>query len=245
MESGRCAPRDPTVDGGRAASRTTPHGLIRLVTTARRGDRAARRTSDVSSAEAKPAYRPDIDGLRAVAVTAVLFYHAFPSALPGGFVGVDVFFVISGFLISTLIWQGLDAGTFSLRRFYGRRVRRLFPVLLAASFGYNVGTVGSHPTQAFYLLPARFWELLLGGLLAYVTSDGPGEVAQRRPLAGHVASLAGVVLLVFTFLHHIPTDRFPGWWAALPVLGSAGRLRRGARRPLPSRLLCRAARQAA
>lgn len=58
-------------------------------------------------------------------------------------------------------------------------------------------------------------------MLAYVTSDGPGEVAQRRPLAAHVASLAGVVLLVFTFLHHIPTDRFPGWWAALPVLGSA------------------------
>jgi peptidoglycan/LPS O-acetylase OafA/YrhL len=76
-------------------------------------------------------YRPDIDGLRGVAVLAVLFFHAFPIAAPGGFVGVDIFFVISGFLISNIILSDLDAGSFSLARFYEKRLRRIFPALIA------------------------------------------------------------------------------------------------------------------
>lgn len=75
-------------------------------------------------------YRRDIDGLRAVAVMAVLVFHAFPSYLPGGFVGVDIFFVISGFLITKVILSGLERGSFSLGDFYARRVRRIFPALL-------------------------------------------------------------------------------------------------------------------
>ena len=74
-------------------------------------------------------YRPDVDGLRAVAVVAVVAYHYFPARAQGGFTGVDVFFVISGYLISTLIWRERDAGGFSLAGFYARRVRRLFPAL--------------------------------------------------------------------------------------------------------------------
>jgi peptidoglycan/LPS O-acetylase OafA/YrhL len=84
------------------------------------------------------AYRPDLDGLRAVAVLAVLAFHAFPKALPGGFAGVDVFFVISGFLISGIIFEALRAGRFSYTDFYWRRVRRIFPALvlvLAACLG--------------------------------------------------------------------------------------------------------------
>ncbi len=74
-------------------------------------------------------YRADVDGLRAVAILSVLAFHAFPQRLPGGFIGVDVFFVISGFLISRIVFSGLSAGTFSFRHFYARRVRRIFPSL--------------------------------------------------------------------------------------------------------------------
>jgi peptidoglycan/LPS O-acetylase OafA/YrhL len=77
-----------------------------------------------------PKYRPDIDGLRAVAVLAVVAFHAFPSWVRGGFIGVDVFFVISGYLISTIIFDNLDKGTFSFTEFYARRIKRIFPALL-------------------------------------------------------------------------------------------------------------------
>ena len=77
-----------------------------------------------------PKYRSDIDGLRAIAVLIVVGYHAFPLWLPGGFIGVDVFFVISGFLISTIIFQNIDRNSFSFVDFYSRRVRRIFPALL-------------------------------------------------------------------------------------------------------------------
>ena len=75
-------------------------------------------------------YRPDIDGLRAVAIAAVVLFHAFPAAVRGGFTGVDIFFVISGYLISRIIWRGLDEGSFTLAWFYGRRALRLFPALV-------------------------------------------------------------------------------------------------------------------
>ena len=74
-------------------------------------------------------YRPDIDGLRALAVVNVLIFHAFPGSLPGGFVGVDVFFVISGYLISGIILDAAAAGRFSYADFYARRMRRIFPAL--------------------------------------------------------------------------------------------------------------------
>jgi peptidoglycan/LPS O-acetylase OafA/YrhL len=74
-------------------------------------------------------YRADIDGLRALAVGTVLVYHAFPAVLPGGFVGVDVFFAISGYLISGIILDALRADRFSLATFYARRIRRIFPAL--------------------------------------------------------------------------------------------------------------------
>ena len=82
------------------------------------------------SSLALPKYRPDIDGLRAVAVLSVVAYHAFPKWLPGGFTGVDVFFVISGFLITRIVLDDLEAGSFGFVDFYARRVRRLFPALL-------------------------------------------------------------------------------------------------------------------
>lgn len=97
-------------------------------------------------------YRPDIDGLRAVAVLAVVLYHAFPEALPGGFVGVDVFFVISGFLITSIIVREAQSGSISFSRFYDRRFRRIAPalfVVLVASLIYGY----------FTLLPETFSRL--------------------------------------------------------------------------------------
>jgi peptidoglycan/LPS O-acetylase OafA/YrhL len=75
-------------------------------------------------------YRPDIEGLRAVAVLLVVLFHAFPDAMPGGFIGVDIFFVISGFLITGIIARELLSGQFSLLHFYERRIRRIFPALI-------------------------------------------------------------------------------------------------------------------
>ncbi|MBL8446061.1 MAG: acyltransferase [Zoogloeaceae bacterium] len=82
-----------------------------------------------------PAYRADIDGLRAVAILLVVIFHAFPAAVSGGFVGVDVFFVISGYLISTIIFRSLERGDFRFGEFYAHRIRRLFPALLAMLTG--------------------------------------------------------------------------------------------------------------
>jgi len=78
----------------------------------------------------RPGYRPDIDGLRAIAVLAVVGFHAFPVWVKGGFVGVDIFFVISAYLITSLLLLNLRRGQFSYVQFYIRRINRLFPALL-------------------------------------------------------------------------------------------------------------------
>src|ERR1700733_10316793 len=84
----------------------------------------------VEEQNSRPKYRSDIDGLRAVSILAVVGYHVFPKWVPGGFVGVDVFFVISGFLISTIIFGSLAESSFSFIEFYAHRIRRIFPALI-------------------------------------------------------------------------------------------------------------------
>jgi peptidoglycan/LPS O-acetylase OafA/YrhL len=135
-------------------------------------------------------HRRDIDGLRAVAVLAIVAYHAFPRWVPGGFVGVDVFFVISGFLITGIIARARDDGRFSYLAFYLRRARRIVPayvVVLAATAALSV----------LLLLPNRLtWvggPLAASGLflanIAFTTAYGyftPG--AQQNPLL-HLWSL--------------------------------------------------------
>lgn len=99
-----------------------------------------------------PAYRPDIDGLRAIAILSVLGFHAFPDIVKGGFVGVDIFFVISGFLISSIIIGDLQGGRFSFKTFYMRRIRRLFPALIVVlSTTLAVGWL--------FMLPEEFAQL--------------------------------------------------------------------------------------
>jgi len=97
-------------------------------------------------------YRRDIDGLRAVAVLAVVAFHAFPTLLPGGFAGVDIFFVISGYLITGVIERRIDAGTFTFADFYARRMKRILPalvVVLVACFAFGW----------FALLPEEYEQL--------------------------------------------------------------------------------------
>lgn len=76
------------------------------------------------------AYRPEIDGLRAVAVLAVIAFHLAPKTLAGGYLGVDMFFVLSGFLITSIIWSQMQSGSFKLAEFYERRIRRILPALM-------------------------------------------------------------------------------------------------------------------
>ncbi len=117
----------------------------------------------------KPGYRPDIDGLRAVAVLAVIAFHAFPSWMPGGFIGVDVFFVISGFLITTLIVNGQEQNNFRFAAFYASRIRRIFPSLILilatclafgwfALFSDEYKVLGRHLTASAMFIPNFvFW----------------------------------------------------------------------------------------
>ena len=253
-------------------------------------------------------YRPDIDGLRAIAVLAVVSYHGFPKLFEGGFVGVDIFFVISGFLITGIIARELGEQRFSLVGFYNRRIRRIFPALIVvlatvlvlgwlwmlpqayaklssdvfasaafaanvalmlqsgyfdvesakkpllhlwslgieeqfylawplilmiatrwrarllavacvialASFILNVALIGGDPVATFYLPFTRAWELLAGAVLALTWDrvDQSGTASNLRALAGLV--LIDVAIFVLD-VHRA----FPGWWALLPVAGSA------------------------
>ncbi len=94
-------------------------------------------------------YRPDIDGLRAIAVLSVVVFHFFPSIVTGGFVGVDIFFVISGYLISSILFKNLQKGEFRFFDFYARRIKRIFPSLIVVlffclTFGYFVLLAGEY-----------------------------------------------------------------------------------------------------
>jgi peptidoglycan/LPS O-acetylase OafA/YrhL len=259
-------------------------------------------------------YRKEIDGLRAIAVLSIVLFHAGFKAFEGGYVGVDIFFVISGFLITSIIVQDHRQGTFSFAAFYERRARRLLPalffvllvsmgfawawllpgeltefsksllsvlffgsnfffwhdsgyfatsaelrpllhtwslaveeqfyfvfpavlllvsrltrsitaaILLALgllSFGFSLWASVYKPQFAFFLLPARIWEFVVGALAALtVLSQGYERIKQQRFLA-EVASIFGLICIVYAIFAFKKTYVYPGYWAAIPVLGSA------------------------
>ena len=136
-------------------------------------------------------YRAEIDGLRALAVIPVILYHAGFKLFSGGYVGVDVFFVISGYLITTIILAELEAGTFSLIHFYERRARRILPALFVVMFACL-------PFAWFWLLPSvmkTFSESLiavstfLSNFYFYNQSGYFEAAAELKPLI-HTWSLA-------------------------------------------------------
>src|SRR5450432_1290367 len=129
-------------------------------------------------------YRPDIDGLRAVAVLSVLLFHVAPGSVTCGWVGVDVFFVISGFLITRLIKEQIEAGTFSFGSFYARRARRLFSSFIvtvaltsvATRLIFDHGYLQHYAGEVVYALAAasNFFYWLDGGYF--------GVAEQYKPL---------------------------------------------------------------
>ncbi len=136
-------------------------------------------------------YRPDIDGLRAVAVLSVVLYHAGVPMLPGGFVGVDIFFVISGFLITRIIAGEIADDRFSIVRFYERRMRRIFPALFVM---LGVSSI----IASVVLLPVEMLDfghslaaatLFVSNVFFWQTADYFGGPAHLKPLL-HTWSLA-------------------------------------------------------
>ncbi len=166
---------------------------------------------------AKPIYRPDIDGLRALAVVPVLLYHAGVPGFGGGFIGVDIFFVISGFLITGIIAREVDAGTFSILHFYERRARRILPalcamiafVLIMASWLYLPGDFEGVPASALAALGflANVWFFSQSG---YFQSE-----AETMPLL-HTWSLGveeqfyiGLPVILLLIARYAPRMRLP------------------------------------
>lgn len=257
-------------------------------------------------------YRAEIDGLRALAVVPVILFHAGFSIFSGGFIGVDVFFVISGFLITSIILSEKDNKNFSLLNFYERRVRRILPALFFVmavcipfalillvpkdmkSFGTSLLTVPafisnlqfwresgyfdtaselkpllhtwslaveeqyyiffpvflmitwrlgkkwilallllagfvslglSHwaaynkPYAAFYLLPTRFWELLIGALIAFYFNIKPDRIA--KPKRDQMMSGLGILMILGSVFLYDKNTPFPGTAALVPTVGAA------------------------
>jgi peptidoglycan/LPS O-acetylase OafA/YrhL len=255
-------------------------------------------------------FRPDVDGLRGVAVLLVVAYHAKLGLVPAGYVGVDVFLVISGFLITGILIDLMDHGRFSAATFLARRMRRLMPaaiVMIAATllagwfilgprdlrrlagssiavfalagnfffwgrqgyfadqvpeqallhtwslgleeqfylafppallaiaavvprlrvaaftsaavvlFGFGVWLTGSHPGAAFYLLPARAWEFLVGGLVALLASRAAPSTWLRATVG-----IGGLAAILVSAIGLTPATPYPGVAALVPVVAAGG-----------------------
>lgn len=168
-------------------------------------------------------YRPEIDGLRAIAVLAVVFFHA-DMGVPGGFVGVDVFFVISGFLITSLILKDLETGTFTLVNFWERRARRILPAGVAMVMVVLVaGWFLLSPSDYAVLGKSAAWQAVFGANFHFWrTTNYFAGPAEEQPLL-HTWSLAVeeqfylFVPLILLLLFRLPVFRRRG-----PLLGLLG-----------------------
>jgi peptidoglycan/LPS O-acetylase OafA/YrhL len=169
-------------------------------------------------------YRPDIDGLRAVAVTLVVFFHAFPEAVPGGFIGVDVFFVISGFLITGIVVRELGQKRFSLLGFYTRRIRRIFPALIAVLLAVLLlGWLWMLPSAYAQLSADVFASAAFFANIALMLQSGYFDIESGKKPLLHLWSL-GIEEQFYLFwpLVLILARRFRlGFFAVAAVVGAA------------------------
>lgn len=262
-------------------------------------------------------YRPEIDGLRAIAVLSVIFFHAGFKLFNGGYVGVDVFFVISGYLITTLILIEKEAGKFTIANFYERRIRRILPALtvlmlavlpfayfwmlpgqleefsqslVAVSLFFSnvlfwqqtgyfetatelkpllhtwslaveeqyylffplfinitwrlgkrimliaLALLGlasllmaqwasqSYPDLAFYLIPTRLWEILIGSLVAFYLLGRNQDVSTKQNstfLAEQIFSILGLALILFSIIFFDENTPYPSFYTLAPTMGTA------------------------
>lgn len=167
-------------------------------------------------------FRRDIQGLRAVAIILVVLFHAWPRLLPGGFTGVDIFFVISGFLISSILLDGIETGSFSYARFYRHRIRRLFPALFLMLVAVTVAAF-------FVLSPAALNDfaatvattvLFFSNIEFARSSDYFSTAAELKPLL-HTWSLAveEQFYLIFPLLLVVTKRWFRGRYLAVILSG--------------------------
>jgi peptidoglycan/LPS O-acetylase OafA/YrhL len=153
--------------------------------------------------EADAKYRPDIDGLRAIAVLLVLIFHGGLSLFPSGFIGVDIFFVISGYLITSIITQSIDAGNFSFAKFYTRRLWRLQPAMIALLLATSV-------LAAIFYLPTDFMDFLRSA--KYTTLITSNQFFERTT-TGYAVPDTAQLLLLHTWSLSIEWQ----WYLVLPL----------------------------
>ena len=163
-------------------------------------------------------YRRDIDGLRAVAVIAVVLFHFGVPGLTGGFVGVDVFFVISGYLITSIIWHQREAGRFSFVEFWARRARRILPALFVLIVAVlAVGWFLMAPKDYEALGHSVRYQVMFASNLLFMRQDGYFDVASDLKPLLHTWSLAveEQFYIVFPLVLTLLASRFKHWRLAL------------------------------
>jgi peptidoglycan/LPS O-acetylase OafA/YrhL len=172
-----------------------------------------------SRAAESPGYRADIDGLRAIAVLAVIFYHAGYTRFSGGFVGVDIFFVISGYLITRVLEDDMAASRFSFWGFYDRRMRRIFPALFAVALA--CAGIG------FLFFPSERLLDFGRSLLAMAGFVSNVYFQRTSPVAGYFGDTSGAQLLLHTWSLSVEEQFYVLFPVALLILH---RFARGYRR---------------
>ncbi len=159
-------------------------------------------------------YRADIDGLRAVAILPVVLFHAGMPGLSGGYVGVDVFFVISGFLITSIIRDELGKGHFTVAGFYERRVRRILPAFFAMmAVCVPLAALTLYPHQYLAFARSTIAASLFVSSFLFRSEDGYFDLeSEQKPLL-HTWSLSveEIFYIVFPLLLLVLHRRSLGW----------------------------------